>query len=63
MFKLSTLVDSKKTNRQGSLKLGQPKKKSKAKPQASKKQSREVVELEWLKQVINRKVATVFIVV
>ncbi len=63
MFKLSTLVDSKKPNRQGSLKLSRPKKKSKAKPQASKKQSREAVELEWLKQVITRKVATVFIVV
>ncbi len=62
MFKLSTLVNSNKNSKQGSLQFNKAKKKTKNKPQASKKQSVEIVELEWLKQFVNRQFLTLFFV-
>ena len=62
MFKLSTLVNSNKQNKQGSLQFNKAKKKTKNKPQASKKQSVEIVELEWLKQLVNKQFLTLIFV-
>ncbi|MCP4077725.1 MAG: FtsQ-type POTRA domain-containing protein [Gammaproteobacteria bacterium] len=60
MFKLSTLVNSKKQNKQASLQFDKARKKTKNKPQASKKQPVEIIELVWLKQLFNKQFLTLF---